>query len=64
MFIGVGSGYLYPGVKDVINSFQAGTTTFSVLGRGHSLIVSRADKWWHAPASLQLQYKAPSLYHG
>jgi ACR3 family arsenite transporter len=30
MFIGVGSGYLYPGVKDVINSFQAGTTNIPI----------------------------------
>ena len=25
MFVGVGSGYLIPGIKDVINSFQVGT---------------------------------------
>ena len=26
MFIGVGTGWLFPGVKDVVNSFSIGTT--------------------------------------
>ncbi|QGY41781.1 ACR3 family arsenite efflux transporter [Pseudodesulfovibrio cashew] len=30
MFIGVMAGYLYPGVKDVINSFQVGTTNIPI----------------------------------
>jgi ACR3 family arsenite transporter len=30
MFVGVGSGYLYPEVKDVINSFQVGTTNIPI----------------------------------
>lgn len=30
MFIGVGCGYFYPGVQDVINSFQVGTTNIPI----------------------------------
>ncbi|NMC49331.1 MAG: ACR3 family arsenite efflux transporter [Desulfovibrio sp.] len=30
MFVGVGSGYLYPGVKDVIDAFQVGTTNIPI----------------------------------
>jgi ACR3 family arsenite transporter len=30
MFLGVGGGYLYPPAKDVINSFQAGTTNIPI----------------------------------
>jgi len=30
MFIGVGSGYLFPGIKDVINKFQVGTTNMPI----------------------------------
>ncbi|MGX7950465.1 ACR3 family arsenite efflux transporter [Oleidesulfovibrio alaskensis] len=30
MFLGVGSGYLYPDVKNVVNSFQAGTTNIPI----------------------------------
>jgi ACR3 family arsenite transporter len=30
MFAGVGGGWLYPGVKDVIDSFQAGTTNIPI----------------------------------
>ncbi|WP_421902263.1 ACR3 family arsenite efflux transporter [Maridesulfovibrio sp.] len=30
MFIGVGSGYFYPAMKDVINSFQVGTTNIPI----------------------------------
>jgi ACR3 family arsenite transporter len=30
MFVGVGAGYLYPGIKDVINSFQVGTTNIPI----------------------------------
>ena len=30
MFIGVGSGYLFPGIKDVIDSFQVGTTNIPI----------------------------------
>ncbi len=30
MFVGVGSGYFFPGVKDVINSFQVGTTNIPI----------------------------------
>jgi len=30
MFIGVGGGYLYPDVKNVINSFQVGTTNIPI----------------------------------
>jgi ACR3 family arsenite transporter len=30
MFIGVGSGYFFPGIKDVINSFQVGTTNIPI----------------------------------
>ncbi|HER63191.1 MAG TPA: arsenical-resistance protein, partial [Desulfobacteraceae bacterium] len=26
MFVGVMAGYFFPGIKDVINSFQVGTT--------------------------------------
>ncbi len=30
MFIGVGGGYLYPGIRDVINTFQVGTTNIPI----------------------------------
>ncbi|QJB58327.1 ACR3 family arsenite efflux transporter [Pseudodesulfovibrio sp. zrk46] len=30
MFVGVGTGYLYPDVKNVINSFQVGTTNIPI----------------------------------
>jgi len=30
MFIGVGAGYLYPGIQDVINRFQVGTTNIPI----------------------------------
>jgi ACR3 family arsenite transporter len=30
MFVGVGSGYFFPGVKDVINVFQVGTTNIPI----------------------------------
>jgi ACR3 family arsenite transporter len=30
MFIGVGFGYLYPGIRDVIDSFQVGTTNIPI----------------------------------
>ena len=30
MFIGVGSGYLFPNIKDVIDSFQVGTTNIPI----------------------------------
>jgi ACR3 family arsenite efflux pump ArsB len=30
MFIGVSWGYLYPGVRDVINMFQVGTTNIPI----------------------------------
>jgi len=30
MFIGVGSGYFFPGIKDVIDSFQVGTTNIPI----------------------------------
>ncbi|NOY69320.1 MAG: ACR3 family arsenite efflux transporter [Deltaproteobacteria bacterium] len=30
MFIGVGSGYLYPGIRDFINKFQVGTTNIPI----------------------------------
>ena len=30
MFAGVGSGYFFPGIKDVINSFQVGTTNIPI----------------------------------
>ncbi len=30
MFIGVGSGWLFPGVKDVVNSFSVGTTNLPI----------------------------------
>ncbi len=30
MFMGVMAGYLFPGVKDIINSFQAGTTNIPI----------------------------------
>jgi ACR3 family arsenite transporter len=30
MFVGVGGGWLYPGVKDVINYFQVGTTNIPI----------------------------------
>jgi len=30
MFVGVGGGYLFPGIKDVINSFQVGTTNIPI----------------------------------
>ncbi len=30
MFIGVGSGYFYPGIRDVINHFQVGTTNIPI----------------------------------
>jgi ACR3 family arsenite efflux pump ArsB len=30
MFIGVSWGYLFPGVRDVINMFQAGTTNIPI----------------------------------
>ncbi len=30
MFVGVGTGYLAPGVKDVINAFQVGTTNIPI----------------------------------
>ncbi|KPK27412.1 MAG: arsenic resistance protein ArsB [Desulfobacterales bacterium SG8_35_2] len=30
MFIGVGGGYFFPGIKDVINSFQVGTTNIPI----------------------------------
>ena len=30
MFVGVMAGYLYPGVRDVINSFQVGTTNIPI----------------------------------
>ncbi len=30
MFIGVMGGYLFPGIKDVINSFQVGTTNIPI----------------------------------
>ncbi|WP_320171240.1 ACR3 family arsenite efflux transporter [Maridesulfovibrio sp.] len=30
MFIGVGSGYFYPAIKNVINSFQVGTTNIPI----------------------------------
>ncbi len=30
MFVGVGSGYFFPGIKDVINSFQVGTTNIPI----------------------------------
>lgn len=30
MFVGVGSGYLFPGLKDVIHSFQVGTTNIPI----------------------------------
>lgn len=30
MFVGVMTGYLYPGVKDVINTFQVGTTNIPI----------------------------------
>ncbi|MCX5870376.1 MAG: ACR3 family arsenite efflux transporter [Deltaproteobacteria bacterium] len=30
MFIGVAGGYLYPGIRDIINSFQVGTTNIPI----------------------------------
>jgi len=30
MFVGVGSGYFFPGIKDVINSFQVGPTNIPI----------------------------------
>ncbi|MBI5439604.1 MAG: ACR3 family arsenite efflux transporter [Deltaproteobacteria bacterium] len=30
MFVGVGGGYLFPGIKDVINTFQVGTTNIPI----------------------------------
>ena len=30
MFVGVGSGYFFPGIKNVINSFQLGTTNIPI----------------------------------
>ncbi|MDH3393333.1 MAG: arsenical-resistance protein, partial [Desulfobulbaceae bacterium] len=30
MFVGVMGGYLYPGVRGVINSFQVGTTNIPI----------------------------------
>ncbi len=30
MFIGVGGGWLYPGIRDVINAFQVGTTNIPI----------------------------------
>ncbi len=30
MFIGVGGGYLYPGIQDIINHFQVGTTNIPI----------------------------------
>jgi ACR3 family arsenite transporter len=30
MFIGVSAGYLYPGIRDLINSFQVGTTNIPI----------------------------------
>jgi ACR3 family arsenite transporter len=30
MFVGVGWGYLFPGIKDVINTFQVGTTNIPI----------------------------------
>ncbi len=30
MFIGVGAGYLYPGIRDIINRFQVGTTNIPI----------------------------------
>jgi len=30
MFVGVGGGYFFPGIKDVINSFQVGTTNIPI----------------------------------
>ncbi len=30
MFVGVGGGYLYPGIRDVINHFQVGTTNIPI----------------------------------
>ncbi|MBI5443806.1 MAG: ACR3 family arsenite efflux transporter [Deltaproteobacteria bacterium] len=30
MFVGVGGGYFFPGVKDVINAFQVGTTNIPI----------------------------------
>jgi ACR3 family arsenite transporter len=30
MFVGVGAGYFFPGIKDVVNSFQVGTTNIPI----------------------------------
>jgi arsenite transporter len=30
MFVGVGGGYLYPGVRDVMHYFQVGTTNIPI----------------------------------
>ncbi|RJR43186.1 MAG: arsenical-resistance protein [Desulfobacteraceae bacterium] len=30
MFVGVGGGYLYPGIRDIINLFQVGTTNIPI----------------------------------
>ena len=30
MFVGVGGGYLYPGIADVIKKFQVGTTNIPI----------------------------------
>ncbi|MGW8368544.1 MAG: arsenic resistance protein, partial [Gammaproteobacteria bacterium] len=30
MFIGVGGGYLYPGIRQIINHFQVGTTNIPI----------------------------------
>jgi len=33
MFVGVMGGYLYPTIKDIINSFQVGTTNIPIAIR-------------------------------
>lgn len=30
MFVGVGAGYLYPGIRDIVNRFQVGTTNIPI----------------------------------
>mgnify|MGYP001040418222 FL=1 len=30
MFIGVGIGYLYPGIRNIIDTFQVGTTNIPI----------------------------------
>jgi arsenite transporter len=38
MAVGVGGGYLYPGIRDFINRFKAGTTKIPIaIGLNHMM---------------------------